>query len=159
MVARALCGCGLDLGDESELIVGRNRNGPWSSKDPRTEPSHAAARATMAASRRQCAPEAVALALPEDLAEAYVALCAEAGPVFHNALGDEPFFPPADPLFRTQLAAKAAAIDDLRLQLRQQTKRTQRADERVAGLENSFTLRYTGLFRKPLAAVRRPRGG
>ena len=33
------------------------------------------------------------------------------------------------------------------------------AEERVAGLENSLTFRYTGLFRKPLAAVRRPRGG
>ena len=46
MVARALCGCGLDLGDESELL------GPTEHND------HG-----------------------HDVAEAYVALCAEAGPV------------------------------------------------------------------------------
>ena len=75
MVARALCGCGLDLGDESELL------GPTEHND------HG-----------------------HDVAEAYVALCAEAGPVFHDALGDEPFFPPADSLLRMQPAAKAAAV-------------------------------------------------
>ena len=42
-------------------------------------------------------------------------------------------------------------------QLRQQTKRAQQAEECVAALENSLTLRSTGPFRKPLAARRRGR--
>jgi len=123
----------------------------------------AAARGAVAdSSRHHRAEEDATLGLAEEVVAAYATLCSEAGPVFDAALGDEPFFPPGPErkdLLRRQISAKATAIGQLRLRGRQEAKRADRLDERVAALERSRAFRYTAPLRRPYVALRKRFGG
>jgi hypothetical protein len=123
----------------------------------------AAARTAVAdSSRHHRAGEDATLGLSEEVVAAYATLCSEAGPVFDAALGDEPFFPPGPErkdLLRRQISAKATAIGQLRLRGRQEAKRADRLDERVAALERSRAFRYTAPLRRPYVALRKRFGG
>jgi hypothetical protein len=105
--------------------------------------------------RHNRADEGATAELTEEMLLAYALLCAEAGPVFREALADEPFFPlPPDPssqlleLARAQVPAKAAASAELRLRVRQEAKRVARLEERLAGIEGSRSYRLTAPIRR-----------
>jgi len=115
----------------------------------------AAAAAIEGSLRHNRAHEDATVELDDTVAEVYAGLCAEAGPVFEETLGDEPFFPlpvgiaegPIVALAREQARAKAQVVEELRYRLRVEGKRAARAEERLEGLEGSRAFRYLAPLR------------